>query len=362
MARNRKFTQNRNIILVCEGSTTEFGYFTDLKRYLVEHGIIQNYELKIIPDSTTSIYLSNNSNRPNRHLMGNRHIFSYYEMQETDEKDYIKYKAQPIRYLREAQLFCNEGTYTEGWAVYDKDKHPALQDAEIFLQTDDRLHAAFSAYSFEEWLLLHFEYTTKVFYSSECKDSNDHEYRCGSVSANAEHDCKGIKCLGGLLRHKGYITDYSKKDKELFSTYTLNKNGDINIKPFINATRLRAYNIGKKRIDCDTYTDVDLCVLHLLKKDHRYEWKHVEEPFSIGQCKLIIHRIKNKITIQNLSNVTFLCTPTSPIFCNNVAEPISQIFDNNEVIFINNETRFIDINNNQFLMVNDSNTTIIIEL
>lgn len=54
----------------------------------------------------------------------------------------------------------------ELWVVYDKDGY--LKHAETFnIARDNNIKIAFSAISFEYWILLHYEYTSKVFEKSE---------------------------------------------------------------------------------------------------------------------------------------------------------------------------------------------------
>ncbi len=336
MRKSRGNLRNKNIVVVCEGTTTEHLYFEDLKRYLLQKSIIQEYELKIIPDIQESI--NKRSVRVKRHLMGNKNEWRYYEQTEKCEADYDNYKAQPVRYLREAQLFCDEGTYFEGWAVYDKDGHPALQRAEDMLKKDSRLHAAFSAYSFEEWILMHFEYTTKAFIHSECVDENGKECRCG-VKKQTGHDCEGKECIGGYLRVRGYIPDFSKKTKEIFSSYTLTSNGDICPKAFVNAARLREYTSGN-RICRGAYTDVDLLVLRLLKLDNTYKWVKFNEPIVIGSSTLLFQEDDNCIVVKNISDQSFLCTSESLYFCNEYGEYLRPVFSSKVLLGNRDDCKF----------------------
>ena len=336
MRKNKGKLQNKNVVVVCEGTTTEHLYFEDLKKYLLQKSIIQEYELKIIPDIQETI--NQKSGRVKRHLMGNKVEWRYYEQSETCEVDYDNYKAQPTRYLREAQLFCNEGTYSEGWAVYDKDGHPALQQAEEMLKQDSRLHVAFSAYSFEEWILMHFEYTTHAFARSECVDTNGREYKCGGKNQNG-HDCKGNECIGGYLRVKGYIPEFSKKTKEVFSSYTLNSNGDICPKAFINAARLREHT-NESRIFRGAYTDVDLLVLKLLKLDNTYNWVKLKEPIVIGSSTLLFHEDNNCIVVENISDQSFLCTSETLYFCNQYGEYLKPALKSNVLLDNRNNCKF----------------------
>ena len=357
MRKNKGKLQNKNVVVVCEGTTTEHLYFEDLKKYLLQKSIIQEYELKIIPDIQETI--NQKSGRVKRHLMGNKVEWRYYEQSETCEVDYDNYKAQPTRYLREAQLFCNEGTYSEGWAVYDKDGHPALQQAEEMLKQDSRLHAAFSAYSFEEWILMHFEYTTHIFIHSECVGANGKECKCGGKNPNG-HDCKGEECIGGYLRAKGYIPDFSKKTQEIFSNYTLTNDGDIFPKAFINAARLRNHT-NESRICRGAYTDVDLLVLKLLKLENTYKWVKLNEPIAIGSSIFFVQKDKDCIIVENTSCHNFLCTPETLYFCDQYGEHLQSAFQCNVLLNGYCKCQFRK-ENYKFLCLKDNNSYFFIEI
>jgi hypothetical protein len=59
-----------------------------------------------------------------------------------------------------------EFDFDEVWVVYDKDRY--TMHADTFSRAkNSNIKIAFSAISFETWILLHFEYTTKNFLKSE---------------------------------------------------------------------------------------------------------------------------------------------------------------------------------------------------
>ena len=73
-----------------------------------------------------------------------------------------KYKAVPIRYVREAQEGLEDGVYESTWAVFDKDYHPEHKEAFKLAKQEideNKVNIAFSSISFEQWILLHFEKT-----------------------------------------------------------------------------------------------------------------------------------------------------------------------------------------------------------
>ena len=119
----------------------------------------------------------------------------------------------------------------EAWVVYDQDGY--TKHAETFdLAKNLGIHIAFSATSFEYWILLHFEYTTTYFSKSED--------------------------IISYLKKKNYI-NYAKNSKDIYEK-TLN-NLEIAI---TNAQRLRKdkektdYNIPIYSMN--PYTDIDILI------------------------------------------------------------------------------------------------------
>lgn len=124
-----------------------------------------------------------------------------------------------------------EFDYDEAWVVYDKDgytKHPAT--FEIARIKD--VNIAFSAISFEVWVLLHFKYTTRIFSKSEdvisyMKEENLFEYaknKCGMFQE--------------IIQAGGSLATAMK-----------------------NAKKIQAHQEGanpsSRRYDYDAYTDID---------------------------------------------------------------------------------------------------------
>ncbi|MBN2739063.1 MAG: RloB domain-containing protein [Spirochaetales bacterium] len=59
-----------------------------------------------------------------------------------------------------------EFPFDEAWVVYDRDGY-TLHAETFSLAKDNKINIAFSAISFEIWILLHFEFTTHVFQKSD---------------------------------------------------------------------------------------------------------------------------------------------------------------------------------------------------
>lgn len=317
MRRSRKAAIHRDVVIVCEGSTTEYNYFCEVRKYIndnIENPVYTN--IRIIPGDSDSV--SANSNRPSRVMVPDASKWRYYEMAEESIEEYRKYRAQPVRYVREAELFLKEKFYDEAWAVYDWDEKTnqhQKKHAEVFplLQRNQgKLFVAFSSYSFEEWILSHFERNEKKFTESDCSDVSKHSYMCGSIKADNENDCHGDKCIAGYIRSRGYIPFYSKGDKSLFSNYTL-RGGKVNRYAIFNAAWLRYKG---QRFSSDAYTDVDILVRKMLGDDYSCEWHSLDDPFPFGGTVLKIVERDSYLYVKNVGNQSCGLTPSNFVTTN----------------------------------------------
>lgn len=307
-----KRTINKNeIIIVCEGSSTEYNYFTDLKSHIEKHPDISPYTfIRILPAVDERVQ-QNNGRQP-RHLMGDKQQLQYYESKEANKADYELYKAQPVRYVREAELQVIENDYSEGWAVYDWDektpdpdkkqkKHDSVNP--ILARNTGKLFVAFSSYSFEQWLLCHYECCHHQFTVSDHEADNKHSAMCGSSEAVAGKCCDGKDCMAGYLRMKSYIPQYRKEDKHLFSTETL-QGTKVSRKAIFNATLLR--HCHGPRFSERPYTDVDILVCKLMGDTFTYHWISPDVEFQCNGTNLRISIDGNHITIINTGSRTCL--------------------------------------------------------
>jgi len=115
------------------------------------------------------------------------------------------------------------------WVVVDKDgytKHPEAFNT----ARDNGIHIAFSSISFEFWILLHFEYTTRAFQ-------------------------KSADIISHLKHQHGFL--YRKNDQTVFA-----QTRDSLETAMTNAGKVRKYQAGAggKIYDWNSYTDVDLLI------------------------------------------------------------------------------------------------------
>lgn len=318
--REKRRTLN-NIIILCEGTDTEYNYFTDLKNY-VEHTAPDRFsKIRIIRGESEKIRKKNPKRNTHSKTMEKETLPHYYCLNEHSLDEYNIYGKQPTRYVREVQLFMEEEGFTEGWAVFDKDVHPDHEHAFQLAKEINNLHIAFSSYCFEEWLLAHFERNDKAFTVSECKDKSNGNKAilCGT---NMVNDCHGHRCLGGRLREKKYIPDYTKNKQCIFSSYTLQRIEQA----FMNAAWLRHLHSGNCIYEYNPYTDTDKLVARLLENNDEYVWRKKDEPFSYLKTKLKISERNEELFIYNIGNGSCIINEDFS-FCDSAGKKIFCVTD-----------------------------------
>lgn len=211
-----------NIVILCEGTKTEYQYFSSIREYLIKKNLNRFSDFKVVP--VESEMVNPPGKRKRRKLKpsadGLDLSICYYCLQEDSRKLYKDYRQYPTRFVRETKLYMERYHYQTGWAVYDHDNHPDRENASK-LADQWGVHVAFSSRCFEEWLLMHFERNATVFSESECKKADGEPRKCGTGVPN---DCHGTKCIGGRLREMQYIPGYEKKEASgLFEEYTLSR-------------------------------------------------------------------------------------------------------------------------------------------
>jgi hypothetical protein len=116
----------------------------------------------------------------------------------------------------------------EVWAVFDKNGYTKHHEA-FKRAKDKRVNIAFSSISFEYWILIHFEYSTRPF------DSADKIIR--------------------YLKSKGYM-NYEKNDETIYDAIK-----DRTITAVTHAKKVRKYqheaNPGCKTYELNPYTNID---------------------------------------------------------------------------------------------------------
>ena len=237
-----KSLNNDSVVIVCEGTETENAYFEEMGRFS------PLARIKVLPEPSQPVSTVDKERRemPPRSLesviLDGVSSKSYIAgVKDVDDVEYQKYKTEPLRWVRAADLLKAHGKFYEAWAVYDLDQGRAHEDAYEYIKSDENLHIAFSGYSIEEWFLLHFERNEQAYLHSECKKSE--KIKCGHMKCDADWNCRGSKCLGGRLRECNYIPEYSKSDGLSLAKLTLD--AKQRHMAYVNAAWSRFYSNGK---------------------------------------------------------------------------------------------------------------------
>lgn len=312
----RKKTLKNNLVIVCEGTDTEYLYFSELRDYVLANYPNRYCSIKVVPVPEEIIKEKNPNRSVHVRKLNHEPQFHYYCKYEKTAEDYAMYRGQPTRYVREAALFMQEDGYAEGWAVFDNDKHPAHETAFQYALKDN-VGIAFSSYSFEEWLLAHFERCLKAYLHSECKVA-DKEIHCGSKDAD-EGDCHGENCLGGRLRSQGFIPDYSKNRKGVFGRYTIPRLKTA----MINSAWLRYRSTGTIW-ERNPYTNVDCLVSKLLDNHECFNWYAKSTSFEYaGSYIKVSNTEEGGMVITNMGDNTLIIPEDKNQFVNRDLSPIS---------------------------------------
>lgn len=260
---------NDNLIIVCEGTETEYPYFKEL--------CAQYPNYRVVPCPTEIIKKSQKAKRTKQALQlkgSESSKWEYYVgIGERTKEEYEKYRSEPTRWVRVAQLLLENKRNYEAWAVYDLDQGREKAHPVAYGMRSESLNIAFSAYSFEEWLLLHFERNRTAYGHSECKSEED--IRCGHDECKADWNCGGERCIAGRLRACKYIPDYAKKDGADLVAITKERRHIA----YVNAAWSRSLS-SKDVYERNPYTDVDKLVMKLLQDDYDIKWLMLGDEFE----------------------------------------------------------------------------------
>lgn len=329
-AQKRKF--RNSLVIVCEGTETEYKYFDELASIVMGEQPDRYSRIKVVPTPEEKAASDGRRTSHKRRLRDDTK-FLYYVKEEKTEAEYNQNCAQPARYVREAQLFMLEDGYSDGWAVFDKDIHPGHERAWELAAQLPQLRIAFSSYSFEEWILCHFERNSHDYHHSLCKC----EY-CGTQHKG----CQGKKCLIGRIREKKYIPDFTKSQERLFFKLAKRLNAAC-----INAAWLRSLNKNVIPYQQNPYTNVDELVLQLLDIQDRFEWIKVGEVFEYEGHKFVLHINKGEILLAYDGTASLVITPDRLRYCTAEGKTISAVATTNLVFTPDVDERRVLIDKSQ---------------
>jgi len=214
----------KTILVVCEGQRSEPDYFHNLRNEVLEK--VSDIFIKILPipkdeqekiekDAVGFIVRRGGKKREIKDAIT------------VEPEEYIiepEFKIQPTCYVRKAQLAYLEKGYSELWAVYDKDGHPDHENAVILSKDSNKcnkiVNIGFSSISFEQWILMHFEFDNTSYSKSQCRIGKT-VLECGTD--NHQNDCYGNACVVGRIVDKGYLK-YNNSKNFNYNEYSGNVN------------------------------------------------------------------------------------------------------------------------------------------
>ncbi|MFI3262094.1 MAG: RloB family protein [Rikenellaceae bacterium] len=338
--RQKRKLRSLDIGVVCEGTKTENVYFFQM---FDQESSLKGVNYRIIPKEEESGNIERANNKRSKRTIKKSKLNIYHELEELDEDTYKKYKAQPLRYVREAYLLKEDFGLSEVWAVFDKDGHPSLQEA--FEKAEQwGVNIAFSSLSFEQWVLLHYEKSCASFHIVACKNKTK------SIDCNKIIPCinPDDECLCGYIR-RNYYHNYSKSDTNIYR----------HLRPYLekaieNSAWLRNLNnnITSKVYDSNPYCDMDKFVLRLLNLKSlvvpMVDWFNVDDMVCIsGNIEITAKLCEDTVVvcIYNSSRVTFVLD-CGTVFLS--TEKNNNIFSYKEKIIVSSEeSKCIEIFNSQ---------------
>jgi hypothetical protein len=285
---------NKNILIICEGTGTEPKYFQELYNLLIDKGT----EVEVVIRPRPADLEVDNTYQKRK---GSKRRTLVLTEEENKENSLVEdeYKAQPVAYVREAQLGLIDNTFEETWAVYDKDGHPKHKEAFELANTDihgKQVNLGISCIAFEFWLLLHFEPSTVAFQRAMCRSVNSGKkeyYYCGNNTHQS--DCKGNNCVCGRIVSQNYLSYINRKKDFLFNTFHPNVNNAIEraieLKKSYSGNPTPIYNLNP----ITTIYRLVFKLLHLDTID--FSWFELNESQFIDNLKIDIKKVTNKLEI-----------------------------------------------------------------
>ena len=334
----KKSFKTNNIVIICEGTETEQPYF----EYLANKVRDQFDDIKVIPSPEEKLATEEiraNQNRLMKKLASENNEKAkkaplYVTLFETEldiDANYNMYKQAPARYVREAYLWMKNKGYSEAWAVYDLDdtddpNHSVHKCAKNLMDNTPSLHMAFSSYSFEEWLLLHFERCMIEFRNSAYKKAegkrhiNDPEYDCNGRQCQHKKKCEA-ECIGDYLGRQGYVDAicknkvYSKNDGKIYAQ-AIYENEKLRHRAYVNAAWSRSLK-DASFFECNPYSDVDRLIMRLLDDNKEISWIKADVCFTLGVHSFIIKQEGGSLFLSHQGNESCILNQNQIFWCDN---------------------------------------------
>jgi hypothetical protein len=297
----------KTILLVCEGQRSEPDYFHNLRNEILSK--IHDVSIDILPIPKDEQEAIDKDVEDFKIRKGAKKRQVRASINQVEPVDYIienEYKSQPTCYVRKAQLAYFEKGYSEIWAIYDKDGHPDHEKAygiSIDKSVCEKIvNIGFSSISFEEWILMHFEYCEIGFLKSQCRDSDKKSFNCGAKTN--ENDCNGENCVVGRIVCKQFINYNNSK---FFDYNDYNPGLHLALK---NALKSREEAKDKVHFyNNNPYVSLDRIVFklkHIEKGDFNWVYDSNFEIDSNVFIRISTHENTTNFLIENRSDIAFI--------------------------------------------------------
>ena len=375
----KKSLKNNNLVIICEGAETEYPYF----EFLANKVRNQFDDIKVIPSPEEKLAAEEvraNQNRRMKKLASENNEKAksaplYVTRLETEpviDDNYNLYKQAPAKYVREAYLWTKNDVYSEAWAVYDLDDtddlyHSVHKRAKELKDKTPSLYIAFSAYSFEEWLLLHFERCSTMFRNSAYKKADgkkhikDTEYDCNGRQCQHKKKCEA-ECIGDYLDRKGYANAicknkvYSKNDGKIYAQ-AIYEDEKLRHRAYVNAAWSRSLK-DASFFECNPYSDVDRLIMRLLDDKKEISWIKADVCFTLGAHSFIIKQEEGSLYLSHQGNENCVLNQDQIFWCDNDYNKKDDAINGNNINYTENENdaKYLAISNDyNILCIKDGN-------
>lgn len=374
----KKHFKTNNLVIICEGTETEFPYFEYIKEK-----IKNNFDdIKIVLSHEDKQTLDKFREQENRKLKKIAYKDNecqktcplYITLEECEDdvaKNYDKYKQAPAKYVREAYLWLKVKGYSEAWAVYDLDDTDDLdykvhQRANELVNSLPLLNKAFSAYSFEEWILLNFERCPTAFRNSAFKKTKGQKAsnNCKGRFCKHKSRCKS-ECIGDYLTRKGYVNDicnkYSnkqsneyKKNEVVNFAKAIYENETLRHRAYVNAAWSRSLN-NKLFYECNPYSDVDKLIMRLLDEKKDIHWLKTSEKFKLGHNTFSIEQKNDALYISHIGTGNCVINKMQIYWCDDDYNFVTSAISGENISFT------MENNNDKQLILSDKYTILCIK-
>lgn len=330
----KKQFSNKTLVIVCEGTETEYPYFSFFKEKLgYQYDDFRIIESRENLDKINKLRSKENAksiNEARKRGLAPEQVKKppYYltlkESEDDVDANYKKYAQAPAKYVREAYLQMKQNGFAEAWVVYDLDDkddkgHKNHNEAKDLIDKTGALNKAFSSYCFEEWLLLHYERCITPYRHSECFDSKElkqydkDKKGCGHAQCKHPNDCHGENCLGGRLRAKGHLPEYGKNKGSEYAEMIMN-DPVLRHKAYVNASWSRSLK-DAIYYECNPYSDVDQLIMRLLDEHYDIKWMKVDEKFTLDGHNFTITAADGSIQICHDGDENYVFSKDNVYWC-----------------------------------------------